>query len=189
MVRIIQILLSILRDAFKQPEQPMSLPVQPAPQPIDSNGKPDWSNPSGKISEYFTVKDALMLREWDRLATEDDGLNEEIKSNILKTAKKLDVIRKFINKPILVKSWLRPSKYNVAIGGAPKSAHMDGLAVDWWTDQNGDGSLNGDDCDLLKEALMPKLEEWGIRMEDNGKGARWIHIDLKPVKKARFFKP
>lgn len=186
MARLIQILFSIFKSAFEEPTKDSKSASKIAEEKKDIL---DWSNPNSKISKYFTVKDALILREWKRLANQDDGLTEEIKANILKTAKKMDVIRDFINKPILIKSWLRPPKYNVAIGGALKSAHMDGLAVDWWTDQNGDGNLNGEDCDLLKEILIPKLREWDIRMEDNGKGARWIHIDLKPVKNSRFFKP
>ena len=188
MVRILQILLSILKDVFKAPSVEIPKIENASPKPRDDEPL-DWTNPSSKISQFFTVKDALMLREWGRLADDRDGLTDEIKSNILKTAKKLDTIRLFINKPIFVKSWLRPSEYNVFIGGAKKSAHMDGLAVDWWTDESGDGKLDGEDCDLLKEILMPKLGEWEVRMEDNGKGARWIHIDLKPVKNSRFFKP
>lgn len=185
-MRIITIIFSFIEHIFKSSQK--STPAQNITA-ASSDEVLDWNNPKSKISKYFTVSDALMLREWKRLANSDDGLTEEIKANILKTAAKMDAIREFLNKPILVKSWLRPPKYNVAIGGAAKSAHMDGLAIDWWTDQNGDGQLNGDDCDELKKILMPKLREWGIRMEDNGKGARWIHIDLRPVKNLRFFKP
>lgn len=190
----INILISLLSGIFKSSagERKKQTPVEP-PKTTPSEGggssEIDWKDPKSKIGKYFTVGDALMLREWKRLANEEDGLDDQIKSNILKTAKKMDEIREYLDKPILVKSWLRPSKYNVFIGGAAKSAHMDGLAVDWWTDQNGDGDLNGKDCDDLKKVLMPKLESWGIRMEDNGAGARWIHIDLRPVKNSRFFKP
>jgi hypothetical protein len=187
-IKILLSLLSTIFSASKKPDE-KKIAKEPAPALPKTDDKPDWSNPKSKISKYFTVNDALILREWKRLADETDGLNDEIKSNILLTAKKMDIIREYIGKPILIKSWLRPSKYNVFIGGAPKSAHMDGLAVDWWTDQDGDGSLTGKDCDELKSLLMPKLAEWEIRMEDNGKGARWVHIDLKPVKNSRFFKP
>lgn len=156
--------------------------------------EPDWSNPSSKIAKYFTVKDALMLREWNRIGNESDGLNDTVKKNLVEVFRIMDLIREFLNKPVYIKSAWRPSAYNIAIGGAAQSAHMASVeyaAVDFWCDQDGDGDKDGDDCDLIKDQLMPKLAEWGIRMEDNGKGARWVHIDTKPVPKGgnRFFKP
>lgn len=196
MIKLLQFLLPILQGLFSRKpatiSAPPAKPAAPAPQPqvsTTSDSAIDWTNPKSKISKYFNVGDALSLRNWNRLANESDGLNDKIKENILTAAKKMDVVREFINKPVLVKSWLRPSAYNISIGGAAKSAHMEGLAVDLWTDQDGDGNLTGQDCDLLKETLMPKLEEWELRMEDNGKGARWVHLDLRPVIGKRFFKP
>lgn len=200
---LVQLLTSLLPVLLSKKQAPTPPPAPPKPTPVpmpeveqEASPEPikeeiDWSDPKAKISKYFTVNEALMLREWKRLANAEDGLTDEIKANIVKTAQKMDVIREFVGKPLLIKSWLRPPKYNVAIGGAAQSAHMDGLAVDWWTDENGDGHLDGQDCDQLKELLAPKLEEWEIRMENNGRGARWIHIDLRavPAGGKRFFKP
>lgn len=154
----------------------------------------NWADPKSKISKYFTVGEAIQLREWKRLANESDGLTEKVKENLYNIFQKMDTIREFIGKPIFVRSAYRPSAYNVAIGGAAQSAHMADKeygAVDWWTDADGDGDKDGEDCDKLKELLMPKLKEWGLRMEDNGKGARWIHVDNKPVPPGGniFFKP
>jgi hypothetical protein len=144
----------------------------------------DWTNPSARIAKYFTVKDALWLREWNRLATAQDGLNDTVKKNLVDVFAKMDLIREFLGVPVFIKSAYRPSAYNVAIGGATFSAHMANVefaAVDFWCDEDGDGDKDGDDCDLIKEKLRPKLAEWNIRMEINGKGARWVHIDTKPV--------
>lgn len=151
----------------------------------------DWTNSKCKITPHFTVKDALWLNQWGRLANESDGLTANIKANIIKTAAWLEKVRVFIGKPIFIRSWFRSKKYNVAIGGAVFSQHMVGNAVDWWTDVDGDGDRDGTDCDALKELLLPELERFGLRMEDNGKGARWIHLDDKPVPRGgrRFFKP
>lgn len=154
----------------------------------------DWNNPKSHISKYFTVEDAIMLREWKRLANAEDGLNDTAKKNLIGIFEKMDVIREFLGMPVFVKSAYRPSAYNVAIGGAALSAHMasnDYAAVDFWCDADGDGDKDGDDCDLIKEKIMPMIEGWNLRMEDNGKGARWIHVDDKPVGPGmhRFFKP
>jgi hypothetical protein len=151
----------------------------------------DWTNPVAQIAPHFTVRDALWLNTWGRLANASDGLTDAIKSNIIKTAAWLETVRGIVGKPLYVKSWFRPQKYNVAIGGARFSQHMQGNAVDWWTDRDGDGDKDGVDCDALKALLMPHLPALYLRMEDNGKGARWIHLDDRPVPRGgqRFFKP
>lgn len=151
----------------------------------------EWANPASHITEHFTVRDALWLNQWGRLADRGDGLTDEIKTNIVKTAGWLETVRAIIRRPILVRSWYRPRSYNVAIGGAKFSQHMEGNAVDWWTDADGDGDQDGADCDALKSMLMPHLVRLGLRMEDNGPGARWVHLDDKAVARGgrRFFKP
>ena len=151
----------------------------------------NWTNPTAHITPHFTVKGALWLNQWGRLANESDGLTARIRANIVKTASWMEKIRTIVEAPIYVKSWFRPKKYNVAIGGAQFSQHMEGNAVDWWTDRDGDGDKDGADCDALKVLLMPYLEPLNLRMEDNGAGARWIHLDDKrlPAGGNRFFKP
>ena len=155
----------------------------------------NWNDPKSKISKYFTVEEAIYLREWKRLANESDGLNDHVKSQLKRIFKEvMDPIRELLDKPVFIKSAYRSKAYNVAIGGAEFSAHMcikDYAAVDFWTDQDGDGDKDGEDCNKIKELLRPKLIELNIRLEDNGKGARWCHVDNKPVPSGgnREFKP
>lgn len=153
----------------------------------------DWNNPKSKISKYFTVEEAIRLREWNRLANESDGLNDKVKYNLYNIFQKMDMIRDFLNCPIYIRSAYRPSAYNVSIGGAKFSAHIaneDFAAVDFWCDIDGDGDKDGNDCDLIKDKLMSVLTVWGLRMENNGKGARWVHVDNRnPGPGGRFFKP
>jgi len=164
-----------------------------APQRPQAAPAIDWKDPAAKISRFFTVREALWLTGWNRLANETDGLNETVKANLLAVFRKMDLIRELLGRPVYVKSAYRPRAYNLAIGGAAQSSHManeTSAAVDFWCDTNGDGDKDGDDCDAIKAALMPKLEMWGIRMEDNGKGARWVHVDTRiPGPAGRFFKP
>lgn len=152
-----------------------------------------WFDPNAKISKYFTVKEALWLSDWNRMATAADGLDGTVKDNLVRVFQKMDLIRDLLARPTFVKSAYRPLAYNVAIGGATRSAHManeGAAAVDFWCDADKDGDKDGQDCDRIKGILMPKLELWGIRMEDNGGGARWVHIDTRaPGPAGRFFKP
>lgn len=147
-----------------------------------------WTNPEDKVSEHFTVKEALWLNKWGRLATEADGLTTDIKFSICRTAAWMDEVREILNKPVYVKSWLRPVEYNKEIGGAKHSMHMEGRAVDFWLDVNGDEKKDTEDCDLTKEMLKNWLVKLELRMEDN-RGGNWVHLDDKKPLGARFFRP
>lgn len=142
----------------------------------------DWTNPKDKIAQYFTIKEALFLPTWNRMASTSDGLNDKYKSNLLKTFTIMDKIRVFLGQPIIVNVAYRPPVYNQLIGGAKKSAHMFGLAVDF--------HVPGMSCDEVRKKLLPKLAEFRIRMEDLP-GSNWVHIDARfvPPGGLRFFKP
>lgn len=142
----------------------------------------DWTNPSCKISKYFTVKECLFLPQWNRLANESDGLNDEVKENILSLAEKMDEIREFFNVSISVHCWLRPTEYNTLVKGAKSSCHLTGKAIDFHVKRL--------DCDetrqkILDEGLLDSLE---LRMEDLP-GSSWVHLDIGFPKPNRFFKP
>ena len=148
----------------------------------------DWTNPKNKISEHFTVGEVLFLPKWKVY-----HIPSEIeKKNILKAAEKMELIRSYLNCPLNVHIWLRPilnnesspyhrEDYNAFIKGAKASAHKIGLAVDF--------SPKSLTCLEAKQLLLVKLEEFNIRLEDNGDEANWLHIDLNPPINNRFFKP
>jgi len=138
----------------------------------------DWTNPEDKLSDHFTVKDALWLPKWNKMHSP----TEEEKKNILEVIVIMEKIREFLGgKPINVHCFLRTTDYNKLVGGAPNSMHIYGKAVDW---------SNGMNCDEVRNLLKPKLEELNIRMENNT-GGNWIHIDNKPVSSnsERIFNP
>lgn len=151
----------------------------------------DWSNPESKISEYFTVHEATWLPSWKCYHTP----SEEEKENIVKISKQMDKVRDFLEVGVIVHVWIRPRKlncpghkkhgkdYNRAIGGSAKSAHTKGSATDW----HASGFATPKKCAQIRKKLLPKIEEFGLRMEDIVGG--WIHNDNNPVGFKRFFKP
>ena len=139
----------------------------------------DWSDPNTNVTEHFTVYDALQLHQWRRLASLSDGVDY---GAIEKLCQKMEEVRAFLGVPIMVHCMFRSPAYNKLIGAIPNDVHASSLACDF-------------DCnehmttDEVKVKLMPVLEQMGLRMEDNGAGASWVHLDTHPVGHNRFFKP
>ena len=139
---------------------------------------------SEQISNHFTWKDALFLPQWNRCANEADGVTKEILDNLKQTFSLMDLIRDALNKPIVVHVALRPTKYNDLVGGASKSCHLVGKAVDF--------HVSGITCDGVRQFILDKniLISLSLRMEDKP-GSSWVHLDCGDVPPGghRFFKP
>lgn len=142
----------------------------------------DWTNPKVKISKYFTVKEALYLPSWNRLANESDGLTDEIKNNLVILFNKLDKVREYFQKSINVHVTYRPEEYNKLIGGAPMSAHKIGKACDF--------DISGMNCDEVRNKIMDNslLDIWNLRMEHLD-GSNWIHLGNDYKNGNRYFIP
>lgn len=143
----------------------------------------DWSDPSAKISNHFTVKEATYLPKWDICHSPSDDEKKEI----VRLAAIVDLVRDYFAAPINVHVWIRPNKanipgnendggdYNKLIGGASNSAHIYGMAVDF--------DISGIKCIDAQQRMNNenKLVEWNLRCEDNGPLATWVHLDTRPV--------
>ena len=127
-------------------------------------------------TKNFYWYEALYQNRWKTHVIPPDY----VLKNILKTAQKAQMIRNFLQLPMLVTSWYRVPAYNVMIGGAEESAHTEGKGLDFMCP-----NLRADE---VRKRLKPKLKEFDIRME-NLPGASWVHVDWKPVGTARFFRP
>jgi len=105
------------------------------------------------------------------MANESDGLNDEVKANLIKLCQQMDLVRIFLGQPITVHVTYRPEEYNKLIGGASNSAHKYGMAMDW--------SVDNANCAGIRDRIRPQLEMWNLRME---KGTpTWIHLDTREV--------
>lgn len=84
---------------------------------------------------------------------------------------KLEVLRKKINKPIIINSGYRCEKYNAKVGGVKNSYHTQGLAVDIYVEG------------ISLEELAKMCEEAGF----NGIGIylskNFVHCDLGAKRK------
>jgi uncharacterized protein YcbK (DUF882 family) len=151
-----------------------SAPVETkAPEPTEKQ-EVDWTNPDCKVSKYFTVKEMIYLPTWKRMANETDGLNDQIKENLINLAMDMDIVRDYFDKPINVHVTYRPLEYNKAIGGALHSAHSEGEAMDF--------DIVGMTCDEVREELVSKnlLDKWGMRCE-KAPGSNCVHLDYRQL--------
>lgn len=148
----------------------------------------DWSNPSSKISKYFTVGEALFLPQWSCYHSP----SEDEKANILRHASNMDQIREILGTACKVHCWIRPralncpssphhgEDYNALVNGAKNSRHIYGDATDY--------NPVGMSCDEARSILVGRLASLDMRMED-APGTNWVHNDSGPVVSTRYFKP
>lgn len=140
-------------------------------------------------SKFFVWSEALYLPSW---AIFHDPSEEE-EQNIMVMAERLDRVRTFLKCPINVSCWLRPTRvnnpsskhhrgdYNALVGGAPKSAHILGGAVDFHP--------QGISINRALDLIIPKLDEFQFSCEDNY-GKTWVHLDINQRRgKWKLFKP
>jgi len=161
----------------------------------------NWNDPKSMISKHFTVHEATWLPSWrcHHVPSESE------KANLIKMATKADAIRDTVGLPMTVHVWIRPSRlncpgfdphtvtckndaqraalaaldYNAFVGGAGHSGHIPGLALDYDC---------GEDCDVTRARLEPKLDSMNIRMERKP-GGKWVHNDVITPHPNRYFIP
>lgn len=137
----------------------------------------DWITSSGKYKDRANSKE----------------LTQEIKDNATLFLDKLNKYLDGMNiaaQTLKVSSGFRPSGINAAIGGAKKSGHTLGFAIDF---QDSDGKLEEM---ITTDASQDLLESLGLWQEHPDYTNGWVHIDcikretrVRPNCKKRQFKP
>ena len=126
-------------------------------------------NSADNITSHFTWKEALRLPQWGRMASEEDGLNGEIQNNLIEVFETLEIMRGVWDRPVIIHCAYRPPAYNKQVGGAPKSAHIEGRAIDF--------HIDGIPCDRVKAYLVRNANHLRLRWESNS--TTWVHIDTR----------
>lgn len=133
------------------------------------------------LSDHFTLEEATFSKK----AFELNILNQPNAAqlaNMKIAAQGMEQIRKLLNNPIKVTSWLRLPELNVAVGGSKVSSHMDGWAIDFQCPQYG---TPYEVAKALKESNIQfdqVIHEYGL----------WTHVSFAPEMRNQFltiFKP
>ena len=141
----------------------------------------DWTDPTARVTDHFTVKDCLWLHSWNRLATEDDGVDLD---KILATAQMMETIRAALGCPINVHCMFRSKAYNIEQQILlPTGADVHSMSIACDFDCNSTMSIQE-----VKDKLESQLEDLGIRMERGT--TTWVHCDSRaPGPSGRYFTP
>ncbi len=189
----------------------VSKPVEPVK--VNIEPEIDWNNPKARLSENFSVKEALYLPSWQAQHVPSEDEKKAIKGIADKVTKAVQLLEKKLGKQLQVSvhAWMRPGAANIpgsqwdgkdynryiyetqvwkdltpeekALKKVPNSPHKTGHAIDFHIV----GYEGRAKCAEIRQLLLPHLEELGLRMEDLDGG--WIHLDDLPVVNQRFFKP
>ena len=127
------------------------------------------------MSRFFTQKELIASTEAYKRKI-DNTPGEEEKAHLEELMEFMDGIRSAWGSAIIVTSGYRCPELNEAIGGAKKSAHQTGYAVDCVPANNKKKEF----FEFCKEYLKDRdFDE--LLFERNSKGAIWCHIALKSI--------
>lgn len=127
------------------------------------------------MSKYFSLKELITSTEAYKRKI-DNTPGEEEKAHLEELMEFMDGIRSAWGSAIIVTSGYRCPELNEAIGGAKKSAHQTGYAVDCVPANNKKKEF----FEFCKEYLKSRdFDE--LLFEKNSKGSIWCHIALKSI--------
>lgn len=111
-----------------------------------------------------------------------DKVPDALLNNAYEVLKNLQVLRDHVGKPCKIISGYRSPERNKAVGGATKSQHMEGNAVDVKID----GLTGHQIADIVEKLIKEgKMKEGGVgRYGDKDKVSdrSWCHYDTRGVK-------
>ena len=124
------------------------------------------------LSKNLTLKECTRSKTADRLGI-DNTPDEWVIENLKKVAEHIfQPLRDGLGVPIYVSSGYRCPELNRAIGGAKRSQHMEGRALDLDADMFG-GVTNADIFNYIKENLEFDQVIWEFGTDDN---PNWVHV-------------
>lgn len=127
------------------------------------------------MSKFFSLKELIASTEAYKRKI-DNTPGEEEKAHLEELMEFMDGIRRAWGSAIIVTSGYRCPELNEAIGGAKKSAHQTGYAVDCVPANNKKKEF----FEFCKEYLKDRdFDE--LLFERNSRGSIWCHIALKSI--------
>lgn len=126
-----------------------------------------------QLSKSFSLAEATVSETAARLGI-DNFPDARVISNMTAAATELQKLRDHLGEPIMVTSWYRCLKLNMALPGASTtSSHMDGYAIDCHVDSMSPYAL----CNKTLAFLKSKGIKFDQIIHEFGS---WMHISFDP---------
>ena len=123
------------------------------------------------ISEHISYKEGTYSVTATRLGVDNTPNDKQLTNMELVAEKIFEPLREWVGGPIKVNSFFRGSKLNKAIGGAKKSQHAKGQAID--IDDSYGNATNAEMFHWIKENLDFDQLIWEFGDDDN---PNWLHV-------------
>ena len=129
-----------------------------------------------QITEHFSLKELTRSETARRLGIPNNPTDAEM-DNIRYTAERLEEIRAYVGRGIIVTSCFRSERTNKAVGGSPTSAHRFGLAAD--CDAIGLTSLAfAKEIIKMRDEGKITFDQLILEFPERGDGA-WVHVGFR----------
>lgn len=122
-----------------------------------------------RLTEHFTLEELTDSQVATRRRI-DNTPPPRVIENLRRVAEVLEQVRSLVKRPIVISSGYRSPALNVAVGGARKSAHVNGLAAD----------INAMGVSAKDLAQMIAVSE--IEFDQLIHEGTWVHIGLSEGK-------
>lgn len=155
--------------SLRKPSNGQDTSSEPSPSLPSLSDKNDYTSKQGKISRWFTYKEATHSNTAAARGIDNTPSDKELEA-ILSTAKYLDSVREYLGHPILVNSWYRNPTVNKAVGGSGTSDHMSGKSVDFRC------PAFGSPYNVCKALIVSGIPFDQLIFETNSRGSQWVHI-------------
>ena len=128
-----------------------------------------------KLSKNLSLKECLRSKTATRLGINNEPHDDWVIENLRALAENVfQPLRDGLAVPIFVSSGYRSPDLNRAIGGARRSQHMEGRALDLDADVFG-GVTNADIFNYIRENLEFDQLVWEFGTDDN---PDWVHVSF-----------
>lgn len=121
-----------------------------------------------ELSEHFTLEELSRSQTAVRLGISNVPNRDQVEALTRLSLDLLEPARALLEVPLLISSGFRCPQLNVAVGGQPSSAHLDGRAADF--------TPGGEDLEAAFEILSESALPFDQLILESGAGSAWIHI-------------
>jgi len=123
------------------------------------------------ISKHISYKEGIRSTTADRRGIDNKPGQVELVNMEITAERIFEPLREWVGGPIRVNSFYRSPKLNKAIGGAKRSQHMEGRAMD--LDDTYGHKTNAEMFYFIKQNLDFDQLIWEFGTDDN---PNWIHV-------------